>query len=374
LGEGVPSKDGASIYVPIAEPPNVTNAKILKINADNLQTSAHTSVVGRNIFTCPNSVAALEYVVIAIFNREHFHVFDHNLKPDPGFFPKLSDLEFDIITYLKGPAGNIMFLMGMKEEPTARINHSFKYFRWSLSPVRPEEKGVLDFLKSYRPVRVPGAPAWVAPNVINPMDVRLGAALAICVEGGINGYDFKNDYREIAVELPGSGREEAILVDPTEHVVFCAHSKSSGSGLLISRINLDKPSEKLTIELPGPVTHMVTDLRPLTGSNLDYHRARAVSLLATSDALFVSHARRIYVLDKTRLTQRRSVQLRLPLRLIQVRRGKAPGESHPIYGPQQDCYFVWALASRYAGDGQVVKTNGQDFETMVYKLTLGVGT
>ena len=374
LGDGVPSKDGTSIYVPIAEPPNATNAKILKIDANNLQTTARVSVAGRSMFTCPNSVAALEHVVVAIFNREQFHVLDHSLKPDPGFFPKMSDFEFTVITHLKGPAGNTIYLMGMKEEPTWQINHSYKYYRWSLSPVRPEEKGILDFLKSYRPGRIPGAPPWVAPNIITPMDVRLGAALALCVEGGVSGYDLKNNHNEIAVELPGTGREEAILVDPTEHVIFSAHSKASGSGLMISRINVANPREKLTIELPGGVMPMVSDPRPPTLPNFDYHRARAVSLLATPDALFVSHGYRIYVLDKTRLTQRQSVRLRFASRLIQVRRGKAPGENHPTYGVPQDCYYVWTLGARYLGDGQIVKGSGQDFDTILYKLAIGVGT
>lgn len=370
LGDGVPSQDGASIYVPIAEPPNVTNAKILKITAENLQITAQTSVVGRSIFSCPNSVVALQYVVVAIFNREQFHVFDHSLKTDPqGFFPKLSDFEFNVITQLKCPAGNIIYLMGMKEEPTWQIKNSYKYYRWSLSPVRPEEKGVLDFLKSYRPGRVPGAPPWVAPNIITPMDVRIGAALAICVEGGVSGYDLKNDFKELAVELPGTGREEAILVDRTEHLIFSAHSKSSGSGLLISRINVANPTEKLTIELSGAATHMVTDLKPPTVPNLDYHRARAVSLLATSDALFVSFARKIYVLDKTKLTQRQSVQLRLPVRLIEARRGFAPTAT---FGGGLECYWVWAIGSRYAGDGQEVKRSGVEFETMLYKLAIGL--
>jgi hypothetical protein len=369
LGDGVPSNDGASIYLPVAEPPNVTNAKILKIDANNLQTTAQASVPGRNIFSCPNSVAVLSDIVVAILNREDMSIFDHELKSKPGL--PIALFEYDIITNLKGSPSNSIFLMGMKEQPTWQFKYSYKIDWWSFSEhLRHDLTGWLYEFRSYRPGRVPGAPPWVAPNTISFMDVRPGAALAICVEGGIIGNDVKNNWSTLQVELPGTGREEAILVDPTEHLVFCAHSKPSGPGLMISRINLDKPSEKLTIEIPGPVTHMVTDPRPVTGPNLEYHRARAVSLRATSDTLFVSHARRIYVLDKTKLTERQNIALNLPVRLIQARRGKPPGENHPKYGVPQDCYFVWAIGSRYAGDGQTVKVHGQDFETSLYKIAI----
>lgn len=370
MGDGVPSKDGASIYLPVADPPNVTNAKIVKIDANRLVTLATAPVPGRNIFTCPNSVAVLSDTVVAILNREHISVFDHALKPKPGL--PLHVFDFNIITNLKGsPNNSIFYLLGMKEQPTWQIKKSYRYDGWSLSPLRQHFYRIVDFFKGYRPGRVPEAPPWVAPNTISPMDIRPGAAVAICVEGGIIGDNLTND-TEIAVELPGTGREEAVLVDPTEMIIFCAHSKPGGQALMISRINVANPGDKRTIELPRTVTHMVTDPTPVGGPNLEYYRPRAVSLLATPDALFVSHGRRLYVLDKTRLTQRESVELRLPARLIQVRRGKPPGESDPTYGVPQDCYLVWAIGARYVGDGQVVRAEdyGKAYETAIFKIAV----
>ena len=195
--------------------------------------------------------------------------------------------------------------------------------------------------------------------------------MVICVEGGIIGDDLKNN-KEIAVALPGTGRGDAILVDPTEHLIFAAHSKPDTSALIISRINPANPSEKLTVELSGMVTYMVRDSRPVTSPNLEYNRQRAVSLLATADTLYVSHQYKICVLDKRTLTHRRSIFLNLPMRLIQVRRGKPPGESHPKYGVPQDCDFVWALGSRYMGDGVTVKAEdyGKFYETRLYKIAI----
>ena len=236
----------------------------------------------------------------------------------------------------------------------------------------PEFRGWLNFFKNFQPGRVPGVPPWVGLNTISPMDVRPGIAYAVCIEGGVIGQNIRNDWSNIEVELPGTGRQEAILVDRTADIIFCAHSKppTGVNGLMISRINLNRVNEKLTIELPGSVTHVVTDPKPPTEAKLDYYRPRAVSLLATSDALFVSHAMKIYVLDKTTLATRQVIPASLPTRLIQVRRVKLPGESHDKYGAPKECNLLWAIGSRYVGDGQAVKVQGQDFDTMLYKIAV----
>ena len=370
FGDGVPSNDGATIYLPIAEPPGVTNAKILKIDADNLQTTAQASVTGWNIFYGSNSIAVLEDRILANFNREQVNVFYHDLRSKPGL--SVAQFEYDVLTSLKG-SGPYIFTVGYKEDPTSGNRYNYRNDSWFFDGERLHHYTIgspSSPRMSAGRSRVPGAPSWVAPNTISPMDVRPGAAMAICIEGGVMGGDLKNNWKQIDVELPGTGREEAIHVDPTEDLIFSAHSKAGGSGLMISRINVARPSEKLTIELPTAPFHVVTDLSNPSFPKLDYYRARAVSLRATSDALFVSHGTKIYVLDKTNLTQRKSIQLRLPARLIQVRRGKPPGEKQEPYDAPQECYFVWAISSRYSGNGEVVRANGQDFETILYKIAI----
>jgi len=229
----------------------------------------------------------------------------------------------------------------------------------------------MDFFKTGRRSRVPGASPWVAPNTISPMDVRPGGVMAICVEGGVIGVELSSD-KEIDVELPGTGKEEAILVDRTDNLIFCAHTHANGNSLMISRINLANPRETLTKELSGTVTYVNRDSRPAPSQNFEYNRQTSVSLLATSDALFVSHQYKILLLDKTTLTSRQGVTLNLPPRLIQVRRGKPPGENHSKYGAPQECYLIWAIGARYFGDGQTVKAEdyGRYWDTMLYKIAL----
>jgi len=371
LGDGVPSRDGASIYLPIVDPPNVSAAKIFRIDANSLTINATALVPAKDIFSCPNNVAVLSNGVVAILNGKNLSVFDHDLKIKPGL-PVKDVFDYDIVTDLKGsPNDSTFFLMGVKEEPTWGISHSYRYAGWALSPLRQYFYRIMDFFKPSRRSRVPKAPTWVAPNNISPMDIRAGAAMAICVEGGIIGDDLKNT-KEIDVDIPGAGREEAIHVDPTEHLIFCAHARSDGNSLMISRINAANPSERRTVELSGPVTHMTRDSRTVTSPNLEYNRQRATSLLATSDKLFVTHQYKLWMLDKITLQQQRSIVLSLPARLIQVRRGKPPGEADAKYGAPQDCYLVWALATRYMGDGQTVNAAdyGKFYETILYKLAI----
>ena len=178
LGDGVASNDGASIYVPLAEPPNVTNAKLLKVDANDLQTTAQASVVGTNIFFCPKSVAVLDDRVVAIFNREHMSMFDHDLKPKPAL--PFARFNCDILTNLKG-SGPYIFTIAMKETPTSASRYNYKNESWFFL-----DEGTLHLyttgasiysprMDTGRPSRVPGASHWVAPNTISPMDARSGS-------------------------------------------------------------------------------------------------------------------------------------------------------------------------------------------------------
>lgn len=371
FGDGVPSKDGASIYLPVAQPDS-TNASILKIDANTFAFIKTFDIERRkNTFSRPNSVAVLSDTVLAIVNGEHLKVFDYDLRPKPGI--PLHVFEYDVITHLKGsPNDSAFYLLGMKEQPTWQFPHSFRFDCLNMSPVlRKDSYRIMDFFKMSRRSRVPGAAPWVAPNTVSPMDVRPGGVMAICVQGGVIGLDLKSD-KEIDVELPGTGNEVAILVDRTENLIFCAHTRTDGESLKISRINLANPREILTRELGYSITYMNRDSRPAPDQSFEYNRQPAVSLLATSDALFVSHQTKIYVLDKTTLGTRKWVTLNLPLRLIQVRRGKPPGDNDPKYGSPQECFLIWAIAARYFGDGEIVRTEDDRkyWETILYKIAL----
>ena len=360
LGDGAPSKDGESIYVPVASPlPDLTD--ITKYNANNLQNEARIGVEGGQVFSAPNSLVVLSDRVLADVKDHLCNQFSHALKPE-GRFP----LHWhDKVTNLKGyPVDNKFFTLGIKEQSSGAFRHSYSYAARDFSRVRDEEEMVLDAQKGFRPPPpVAGAPAWVSPNTISPMDVSLGLVVAICVEGGIFLIDVKGK-RVMEIPIPGTGREEAVRIDPIESVVYCAHERSDKRGLMVTRMNANNQNDKHTVPLAGAVEPMVTNTNPPVGVNLNYHCKRAVSLIATSDALFVSHGRKIYVLDKKSLAERQRVTLDLPCRLIQVRRGKVTTQTDPKYGGARESYIVWAIGSVYIGDGH----NRQKFQTSLYKI------
>jgi len=361
LGDGVSDKEGANIYLPVG---GTSSLAIVKVDANSLVPIASNGFArdtpGGGVFAVPNSLAVLKDKVIAILRNTDMMVYDHSLKFIKG--DRLS--QHDVITNLKGSHNDLKFCMLGMKQGSGPFKYSYSYAERSLDTNFNTEKDmVLDLQKGFTPPRVPGAPAWVSPSTTSPMDVSMGIVVALCVEGGLILIDLKRK-SIMEVELKGAGREEAVLLDPVDPVIFSAHSKPDTHGLMISRISSTNLSEKQTVTLPSTITHMAVDSNTFVPPNLHYNRRRAVSLAVTQDALFVSHATKIYVLDKKRLTERQQVTVDLPCRLIQARRMKAPGETHAKYGAPKDCYMVWAIGSLYNGDGQKM----DKFRTTLYKI------
>jgi hypothetical protein len=360
LGDGVPSRDGSSFYIPVASPAMANKSEILKINAGALGTDASVQVDGGSIFSAPNSLVVLSDRVLAIVKNNVVNKLTHDLRNEGG----VALGWHDVVTNLKGSSNDSKFYtLGIDQHTGGGLRYKYSYAVRSLSQHVDEMDIVLDGQKGFKPARVQGAPAWVSPNTISFMDVSMGTAFAICVEGGVFLVETRSR-RVNEVAIPGTGREEAVVIDPTQPVVFCAHSQPDNRALMITRINASNPNEKTTVTLPGAVMEMVTDTNPPLAVNLGYNRPRAVSLLATADTLYVSHGTKIYILDKLRLNVRQSVTVDLPCRLIQVRRGKLPGDTHPKYGTPGECLIIWAVGAMYIGDGY----SRAKYQTSAYRI------
>lgn len=360
IGDGAPSKDGASIYVPLAHPAWTDKSQIIKYRADDLLIEASTIIDGGEIFSAPNSIAVLSDRVLAAVRNNWIGELSHELKYQGGF----PTFWHDLITNLKGsPDDKKFFTLGMKEQSSGAIKHSFSYAARTF-PQQFDTDLVLDSQRGFRPPPpVDGAPAWVSPNTISPMDVWSNLLVAICVQGGM--FQIVVNGKEVTeVKIDDAGREEAVFIDADGGAVFCAHQPMDKRGLMVSRVNIGESNKKKTVTLPGTVTGMVTNQKPPTTESLRYNCPRAVSLIAMPDALFVSHARIIYVLDKTTLQVLQTVPVNLPCRLVQVRRGKLSTETDPKYGTPRDCNIVWAIGSMYIGDG----TSRQNYQTSLYKI------
>jgi hypothetical protein len=364
MGDGAPSRDGSSFYLPIAIPTFATSGQVLKINANDLSTMASASVEARSVFTAPNSLAVLADSVLAVLKNCEVNIFDLSLR----LIKKVNLSQYDLITNLKGGHNETKFFtVGMKQLSAnpPRYSYSFAAARTSAPTSSDMEMG-MDAQSGFVAKPVPGAPSWVSPSTIPLMDVNFGA-VALCVEGGLLLIDMRTK-RLMATKIEGVVRQEAVLIDPVSNVVYFAHSNATNNELSVSRINPGVPTERMeTMKLPFPLTHVVTDKDPPAGTKLEYHRPRAVSMAMTERELFVSHATKISVLDKKRLTVLRTVSLGMPCRLIQVRRGVLPATPTPEghVGPRE-CNLVWAIGSIYIGNG--IELKNQTYR--LYKLAI----
>jgi hypothetical protein len=359
IGDGVPNKEGSSFYLPIASPPAGKIAEVLKINANDLSVTAHDSREASGMFVTPNSVAVTRNHVIAILKNNHVYVYDHEL----AFSRTVPVAWQDVIASMKSsPNDTKFYTLGMQFRGVG-VKHSYSFAVRSLMEMIDEKDLNLDAQKGFRTSRLADAPAWVTPQVSAPMDVSAGILAAVCVEGGVFLIDLKKKVvMEVAIDA--TEREEAVLIDPEEPAVFCAHARRDTEELKITRINTTNVSDTRSNTLPSRITYMVNDTSSTVRPAIWYNRARAVSMALTRNSLFVSHGTKIYMLSKSTMAVQGQITLDLPCRLIQVRRGKAPGGSHPVYGDPKDCYLVWAIGASYNGNGQTL----EKFKTSLYKL------
>ena len=360
IGDGMAGKTGDHLYIPIGLGPNF--ADVLKIDANTLASNKRYNVEMNGVFSVPNALAVSPERVVETFRNHNWIVdFDYDLNRKTGGPLYV----YDVITNVKAFRNeNKLSVVGMKQTSSNPAKYSYRYTKHTFTAYEPEQEMMLDALKGFRPARVPGAPSWVSPETISPMDAH-GDTVALCVEGGII---FINMRTKAVTEIPldGTGREEAVAVDPTSSLVFCAHNATNNQGLVISRIDSGSPINRMSIQFSNTVAYMVENTNPPVGPHLRYNRQRAVSMIATQDRLFVSHGTRIYILEKWNLNSRGFTTLDLPCRLVHVRLGKPPGENHPKYGAPKDCYFVWAIGARYVGDGRT----RDSFQTKLYKIAL----
>src|SRR5262249_9467129 len=114
IGNGVPTSDGASIYLPLAHPAWNDKSQITKYRAKDLLVEASTIIEGGEIFSVPNSVVVLSDRVLAAVRNNWIGELTPGLKYQGGF----PTFWHDVITNLKGsPDGKTFFTLGMKEQP-----------------------------------------------------------------------------------------------------------------------------------------------------------------------------------------------------------------------------------------------------------------
>ena len=380
-GQG--SSDGKALYLAAAPSATATQAHVAKIDPNSLEiTGTSAATPAQNLFSAPRSVGALPNYVVAMFGENKLHAMDHALKPINTFTIRNMNTEprsdYTALPYMHtNKADDKIFFLGMQQVGSGQsVKYKYDYVEKSLNKLIPNQPDMLDHnwdeeldarVGFVTTNRVPGAPRWVSPTTPSPLaPLSHGIKFAVCVEGGVMICQPRPNTKWDEVRIEGTGREEAVLFDRQEPLLYTAHSDPNGGGLVITRINYDNLSDKKSVTLPGPVVDMAIDTRPRITPALQYRHYRAVSLAApgSQNALFVTHGNTIYQLHNRDLTITRSAKLDLPCRFIDVRYAKPPGGSHQGFSEPMECWMIWAIGATYKGDGAKV----EQFRTKLYKI------
>src|SRR5688572_2914897 len=122
IGDGVPSKDGASLYLPLANVGNPSLSLVSKIRVSDLVGEGSVGFNGGGVFSPPNSVALLSDMVLAGCKNNIVNKLGHDLKFDKG----VPLFWYDVITNLKGSPNESKFVMlGMEQESSNRPRYSY---------------------------------------------------------------------------------------------------------------------------------------------------------------------------------------------------------------------------------------------------------
>ena len=372
---GQASSDGKALYLSAATSVIATQAYVARIDPNSLEiTGTSDATPAQNLFSAPRGVGALKTYVVAMFGDNNLHAMDHSLKPI-NVFPVSG---YTALPYMHTYNDeSTIFFIAMKQEGSGPgVKYSYDYlqkFLYKPPQNQPDTLGnswseELDALAGFVTTnRVPGAPRWVSPSTPSPVaPLFSGVKFAICVEGGVMMCEPRPRTKWNEVRIEGVGREEAVIFDNQEALLYTAHSSPNGNGLVITRINTDNVDDKKSTTLPGPVIDMATDTRPFKTPALQYRHYRAVSLAApgSQSALFVTHGNTIYQLHNRDLTIVRTATVDLPCRFIDVRLAKPPGTRYQIYSEPMECWMIWAVGATYKGDGSRV----EQYKTKLYKI------
>jgi hypothetical protein len=339
-------------YLPAASAHNPAQGMVMEVDHGTnvvMRTSSFRTG-SSDMFSVPNSVALFSDRIVAMFGDKMLLLLDYSFQVKQAF--EMSE----VIAMGARHGENALGLLCLKEE---KVNQNIKY-NYSYSRKKISQDKLIDVANfSLNPLgslgaqeRVAGAPAWIASGYVPPMAVKLDAAIAVfCVEGGLIEIDVRGELLEVKrLKIEGAGRGEAVMY-ARDGQIFCAHSHINKQSLLVSSVELGG-FNTTTVSLPGAVTNLANDTRPLKNPALRYKVHSAVSLYdGAPGAVFASHGKTIYYIQKDNMAVQSSVTVDLPCRLIRVKHDWPPHGTHPIWGAAQPCWIVDAIGCTYTGDG-----------------------
>ena len=356
VGDGVATKDGTSIFLPVALPRDQSQVQVWKINSDNLSHVASGNLSsGGGLFAPPNSIALSNEYVFAMIDND-IHIMNHSLqKRGQANVNNFYTFVGDVDVHFDGPD---CFLLGMKQDrPIDTSKPIWFHYILGVAIMAKDPSGnlvlytirdtSLDSVRGIAPKNpIRGAPTWVSsatfsPMAISPIPLSMNMRkVAVCIEGGLFVVE-PNPIR--IVPVPSAGREEDVIFSRDGRTVYCLHTRTDNQGLVLSRINIEN-SQVHSLSLPrgeGPfdLTGGQQIAPPFPNKN---QRAASVVCTAEETWFFVSHGKSIFKIQNgPAMAYRETYTTELPCRVFHV------GKTNPTVGN-----VLYAIGASYRGDGK----------------------
>lgn len=332
LGDGALTRNGKSLFVPLAKPDNVGKVRLLRVDLDTRNKGELEFDTTSNVFSVPNAVAVSDRDVFAMFVQPHFYKATHLLESPMRI--TLNDIKH-VVAMATSAMGDIYFLV--KKSLEAPPNCSL----WVLphSSYDRTEISLGDLCG-----RVPVPPMAVSPD---------GSTVAVGDQSGV-----------LVINVPTKRVQQVKnyeLRDPT-HIVFspdgqwiyASHMEVAlnmnprravfGSDVAVSRFRVSKPTETQTLQLHNIQSDIGltanSQANPAAGSPSKEPYALSLAVSPDSRSIFVSHGTTILRIAADSFTRQQwYANVELPCRLVGVTEGSG------------NTWRIMALGSYYMGDG-----------------------
>ena len=352
LGDAALNPDRSAIFLALANPDNVSQVRVVRVDLGSLDSTEKTYETKGNIFSVPNAITVSEMYYDVMFAENVRYTAAHNFGT-----PWPQTIEgYEEIVALKSSRSRNVFKVGKK---LRRVGYERMpgYFLTVAYLGNTTEETPLDNIAF--PVSVP--PLAVSDD---------GRTAAMADQGGLLLIDMRvavNARKAQSVRIPNTRGPAHVVFSNDGSWVYCAHVTRvmSGGGprravagrdITVSRVNVGQLTMQ-TLALPNVEGSfaLTGNTRQSFSSSTTYKEEVALSLAVSPDDknLFVSAGTSIMkiALDTFTLHPWRA-SVELPCRLVGVTKAGA------------NAYTVYALGSSYVGDG----TKVDEYKTHLYAV------
>ncbi|HEX7318177.1 MAG TPA: hypothetical protein VF297_30010 [Pyrinomonadaceae bacterium] len=343
LGDGALTRDGKSLFVPLAKPDDVSKVRVVRVDLDTRLTGELAVNTRGNVFSVPNAVAVSDRGVYAMFGEPVYHQATHVFD---GPTKVTLDNIAQVVAFAASQGGSVYYIAKKTETAPG----------CSLWVHQHPENVKTEISLGDLCGRVP--PMAVSPD---------GKTVAVGDQSGL-----------LVIDVPTKRVQQVKnyeLRDPT-HVVFSpdgqwiysAHMEVAlnmnprravfASDVALMRVRVARPTETQTLQLADMQSDIGltvnTQANPPAGGTSKEQYSLTLAVTPDNRSIFVSWGAVVWrVAADTFTRQQWSANVELPCRLVGVTEGAG------------NTWRVLALGSYYVGDG----TRTNEYKTHLYFVT-----